>query len=69
MPSSNRGAPLKVVRYENLPDHQIHRAIAELRLLRAVPYADTNQKNVLAKRTHLKSMPEIRKCECDRQKV
>ena len=40
----DRDALLKVVRYENMLDRQIHRALAELRRLRAVPCADTRQK-------------------------
>jgi hypothetical protein len=44
----DRDALLKIVRYENMLDRQIHRALAELRRLRAVPHADTLRK----KRTH-----------------
>ncbi len=40
----DRDALLKVVRYENMLDRQIHRALAELRRLRAVPDHDTHQK-------------------------
>ena len=40
----DRDALLKVVRYENMLDRQIHRALAELRRLRAVPDNDTHRK-------------------------
>jgi len=40
----DRDALLKIVRYENMLDRQIHRALAELRRLRAVPDADTSTK-------------------------
>jgi len=40
----DRDALLKVVRYENMLDRQIHRALSELRRLRAVPDHDTRTK-------------------------
>jgi hypothetical protein len=40
----DRDAMLKIVRYENMLDRQIHRALAELRRLRAVPDHDTCRK-------------------------
>ena len=40
----DRDALLKVVRYENMLDRQIHRALAELRRLRTVPDHDTRPK-------------------------
>jgi len=40
----DRDALLKIVRYENMLDRQIHRALAELRRLRAVPDHDTRPK-------------------------
>ena len=40
----DRDALLKIVRYENMLDRQIHRALAELRRLRAVPDHDTHRK-------------------------
>jgi len=40
----DRDALLKIVRYENMLDRQIHRALAELRRLRAVPDHDTRLK-------------------------
>jgi hypothetical protein len=45
----DRDALLKVVRYENMLDRQIHRALAELRRLRAVPHNDTTRKNCTRK--------------------
>ncbi len=45
----DRDALLKVVRYENMLDRQIHRALAELRRLRAVPRNDTTRRNCTRK--------------------
>lgn len=40
----DKDALLKVVRYENMLDRQIHRALAELRRLRQMPLRDTPEK-------------------------
>jgi len=53
------------IRQSTIPTASLRASLPQcLRAFQEVPYADTHENTVLAKRTHLKSIPDKEKCEC-----